>query len=141
MDLLWMKWGKSKKYEGHFLRFSRKFYIFQSKSIYCEYYFRVKQINIYTVGKRILSAIQRCIVIIILFHTWRVIAKNINLTFCLIQGNLYFWGNVPSRIGIFPGKKTKFYILFKRQFNTLSNGVFCKFFWWKLRGLQPEIGK
>ena len=124
MDLLWMEWGKSKKYEGHFLRFLRKFDIFQLKSIYCEYYFRVKQINIYTVGKRISSAIQRCIVIIILFNTWRVIAKNMYSTFCPIQGNLYFWGNVLSISGIIPKRNEKFYTGIERKFNKLSNDVF-----------------
>ena len=124
MDLLWMKWGKSKKYEGHFLRFLRKFDIFQLKSIYCEYYLRVKQINIYTVGKRISSAIQRSIVIIIQFNTWRVIAKNMYSTFCPIQGNLYFWGNVLSISGIIPKRNEKFYTGIERKFNKLSNDVF-----------------
>ena len=124
MDLLWMKWGKSKKYEGHFLRFLTKFDIFLLESIYCEYYFRVKQINIYTVGKRISSAIQQCIVIIILFDTWRVIAKNMYSTFCPIQGNLYFWGNVLSISGIIPKRNEKFYTGIERKFNKLSNDVF-----------------
>ena len=110
-----MRWGKSKKGEGHFLRFSTKFDIFQLKSIYCEYYFREKQINIYTVGKRILSAFQRCIVIIILFHTWRVIGKNVYSTFCPIQGNLYFWGIVLSISGIVPKRNQKFYTGFESQ--------------------------
>ena len=119
-----MRWGKSKKCEGHFLRFSTKFVIFQLKSIFCEYHFQKKLINIYIVGKRISSAIQRCIVIIILFNTWRVIAKNMYSTFCPIQGNLYFWGNVLSISGIIPKRNEKFYTGIERKFNKLSNDVF-----------------
>ena len=68
-------------------------------------------------------------------------SQKYELNFLPHTGKFVLLGKCPIDKWYISGKKPTLYILFEREFNKLSNGVCCKWFWWEILGLQPEIGK